>query len=214
MKYKLWFSLFRVVKCTFSKSNWKNIKHSLRNQIFQEYINSITTGIILPIQLQILFLKFYSKDWLFLKISTKLHIESLQFPDLMLLRKFDACFDPPNFWRFLSEYFIPERFFWVSKTYFLISPRYLYILLISKSNKNFCSQKWVFFWADFLRYEIILPKVLQIKIFRFLRRLNYVNLNLVQITASGHKAAKRYWERNFASHSHCFPIFFLECSEL
>ena len=126
----------------------------------------------------------------------------------MLLRKFDACFDPPNFWTFLSEYFIPGRFFWVNKTYFFISPGYLYIFLISKSNKNFCSQKWAFFWADFLRYEIILPKVFQIKIFRFVRKLNYVNLNLVQITASGHKAAKRYWERNFASHSHCFPVFF------
>ena len=40
------------------------------------------------------FFKFYSKDWVFLKISTKLQIESFQFHDLMLLRKFDACFDP------------------------------------------------------------------------------------------------------------------------
>ena len=76
------------------------------NQIFQGHISSIITGIILPKQLQIQFFKFYSKDWLFLKISTKLQIESLQFLDLMLLRKFDACFDPPNLCRFLSEYFI------------------------------------------------------------------------------------------------------------
>ena len=32
----------------------------------------------------------------------------------------------------------------------------------------------------FLRYGIILPKELQIKIFLFLRKLNYVNLNLVK----------------------------------
>ena len=55
--------------------------------------------------------KFYSKDWLFLKISTKFHVESLQFHDLMLLRKFDACFDPPSLCRFLSEHFVPERLF-------------------------------------------------------------------------------------------------------
>ena len=78
----------------------KNIKYSLRNLIFQEHINSITTGIILPKQLQIHFFKFYSKDWLFIKISTNLHIESLQFHDLTLLRKFDACFNPPNLCRF------------------------------------------------------------------------------------------------------------------
>ena len=99
------------------KHNWKNIKHSLRNQIFQEHMNSITTGIILPKQLQIHFFKFYSKDWLFLKISTKLHIESLQYHGIMLLRKFDACFEPPNLGRFLLEYFIPERLFWVNKTH-------------------------------------------------------------------------------------------------
>ena len=115
-------------KCTFLKNKWQNIKHSFRNQIFQEHINSIITGIILPKQLQIQFLKFYSKDWFSLRISTKLQIESLQFHDLMLLRKLNAFFDPPNLCRFLSEYFIPERFFWVKKTYFLISPGYLYIL--------------------------------------------------------------------------------------
>ena len=32
----------------------------------------------------------------------------------------------------------------------------------------------------FLRYGIILPKVLQIRILLFLRKLNYVNLNLVK----------------------------------
>ena len=32
----------------------------------------------------------------------------------------------------------------------------------------------------FLRYGIILPKVLQIKLSGFLRKLNYVNLNLVK----------------------------------
>ena len=74
-------------------------------------MNSITTGIILPKQLQIQFFKFYSKDWHFLKISTKLQIESLQFHDLMLLRKIDVCFGPPDLLRFLSEYFIPERLF-------------------------------------------------------------------------------------------------------
>ena len=98
------------------KNNWKNIKHSLRNQIFQEHMNSITTGIILPKQLQIHFFRFYSKDWFFLKISTKLHTESLQY-GIMLLRKFDACFEPPNLCRFLSEYFIPERLFWGNKTH-------------------------------------------------------------------------------------------------
>ena len=131
MKYKHCFSLFRVFKCSFwknLKNNWKNIKHSLRNQIFQEHINSITTGIIPPKQLQIQFFKFYSKDWLFLKISTKLQIESLQFHDLMLLRKFDACFDTPNLCRFLSEYFIPGRLSWAKKTCFLISPGYLQVL--------------------------------------------------------------------------------------
>ena len=116
-----------LLNVLFRKNNWKNIKHSLTNQIFLIHINSITTGIILPKQLQIQFFKFYSKDWLFLKISTKIHIESLQFLDLMLLRRFDACFDPPNLCRFLSEYFIPERLFWVKETYFLISPGYLYI---------------------------------------------------------------------------------------
>ena len=100
--------------------SWKNnrncIKH-LRNQIFQKQINSITTGLILQKQLQIQFFKFYFKDWLFLKISAKRHIENLQFHDLMFLRKFDACFDPLNSCRFLSEYFIPERLFWVNKTF-------------------------------------------------------------------------------------------------
>ena len=100
------------------KNNRKNIKHSLRNEIFQQHINSITTGIILPKQLQIRFLKFYSKNCISLKISTKLHIESLQFHNVMLLRKFDACFHHPNLCRFLSEYFKPERLFWVNKTYF------------------------------------------------------------------------------------------------
>ena len=128
MKNELWFSLFRVFKCAFLKNNWKNIKHSLRNQIFQEHKNSTVTGIILPKQLQNQFFKFHSKNWLFLKISTKLQIDSLQFHDLMLLRKFDACFDPPNLCRFLSEYFIPRRLFWVMKIYFLISPGYLCIL--------------------------------------------------------------------------------------
>ena len=71
----------------------KIIKHSLSSQIFQEHINSIITGIILPKHLQIQFFKFYSKDWLFFKISDKLQIASSQFHDLMLLRKFDACFD-------------------------------------------------------------------------------------------------------------------------
>ena len=110
------------------KNNWKNIKHSLRNQIFHEHSNSIRTGTILPKQLQIQFFKFCSKDWLFLKVSTKLRTESLQFLDLMLLRKLDACFDPSNLCRFLSEHFIQERPFWVNETYFLISPGYLYIL--------------------------------------------------------------------------------------
>ena len=100
------------------KNNRKNIKHSLRNEIFQQHINSITTGIILPKQLQIRFLKFYSKNCISLKISTKLHIESLQFHNVMLLRKFDACFDHHNLCRFLSEYFKPETLFWVNKTYF------------------------------------------------------------------------------------------------
>ena len=50
-----------------------------------------------------IFFKFCSKDWLFLKISTKLQIESLQFHDLMLLRRFDACFDSPNLCRFYSS---------------------------------------------------------------------------------------------------------------
>ena len=71
----------------------------------QEHINSIITGIILPKQLQIQFLKFCSKDWLFVKISTKLQIESLQFHDLMLLRKFDVCFGPPNLFRFFFGIF-------------------------------------------------------------------------------------------------------------
>ena len=62
----------------------KIIKHSLSSQIFQEHINSIITGIILPKQLQIQFFKFYSKDWLFFKISDKLQIDSSQFHDLML----------------------------------------------------------------------------------------------------------------------------------
>ena len=110
------------------KNNWKNIKYSLRNQIFQKHINSITTEIILPKQLQIQFFKFYSKDWLCLKISTKLHIESLQFHYLMHLRKFAACFCSLNLCRFLSEYFFPARLFWVNKTYFLTSPGYLYII--------------------------------------------------------------------------------------
>ena len=107
----------------------KNIKHSFRNQILQEHINSIITGIILPKQLQIQFLKFCFKESLFVKISTKRQIESLQFHDLMLLRKFDVWFGPPNLFRFFSEYFIPERLFSVGKTYFLISPGYLYVLL-------------------------------------------------------------------------------------
>ena len=63
------------------KNNRKNIKYSLRNQIFQEHINSITTGIILTKHLQIQFIKFYSTDWLFLKISTKLHKESFHVHD-------------------------------------------------------------------------------------------------------------------------------------
>ena len=63
---------------------------------YSRNINSVTTGIIIPKQLRIQFLKFHSKDWLFLKICTKLHIESLQFHDLMLLRKIDACYVPPN----------------------------------------------------------------------------------------------------------------------
>ena len=58
-----------------------------------------------------IFLKFCCKDWPFLKISIKLQIESLQFHDLMLLRRFDACFDSPNLCRFLLEYFIPVRLF-------------------------------------------------------------------------------------------------------
>ena len=37
-----------------------------------------------------------------------------------------------------------------------------------------------FEYTFFLRYGIILPKVLQIKIFIFLRKLDYVNLNLVK----------------------------------
>ena len=93
-------------------------------------MNSITTGIILPKQLQIHFFRFYSKDWFFLKISTKLHTESLQY-GIMLLRKFDACFEPPNLCRFLSEYFIPERLFEETKLtriYFLISKSNLIIL--------------------------------------------------------------------------------------
>ena len=73
--------------------------------------DSITTGMILSKELQIQFLKFCSKEWLFVKISTKLQIGSLQFHDLMLLRKCDACFDPPNLFNFFSEYFIPERLF-------------------------------------------------------------------------------------------------------
>ena len=77
------------------------------SNILQEHINSITTGIILPKQLEIQFFRFYSKCWFFLKVSTKLQIESLQF----LRRKFDACFDPPNLCRFLSKYFIPEKLF-------------------------------------------------------------------------------------------------------
>ena len=105
-------------KCTFLKNKWQNIKHSFRNQIFQEHINSIITGIILPKQLQIKFFKIYSKDWLVLKISTKLQIESLEFHDLMLLRKFGACFNPPNLCRFLLEYFISGRLFWIKKTTF------------------------------------------------------------------------------------------------
>ena len=52
-----------------------------------------------------IFFKFCSKDWLFLKISTKLQIESLQFHDLMLLRKFDVCFGPPNLFRFFFGIF-------------------------------------------------------------------------------------------------------------
>ena len=56
----------------FLEKQLKNIKYSLKNLIFQEHINSIITGIILLKQLQIKFLKFYSKDWLFLKLSTKL----------------------------------------------------------------------------------------------------------------------------------------------
>ena len=133
------------------KNNWKNIKHSLRNQIFQEHINSSRTGIILPKQLQIEFLKYYSKYCLFLKIATKLQIESLQFHDLLLLRKFDACFNPPNLCKPLLEYFIPEGQVWVKNTYFLTGSGYLHILFISKSNnKNCCSQKWAFFWAHFL----------------------------------------------------------------
>ena len=57
------------------------------------------------------FLKFYFKDWLFLEVFTKLQIDSSQLHDLMLLRKLDACFEPPHFCRSMSEYFFPERLF-------------------------------------------------------------------------------------------------------
>ena len=93
------------------KQYCKNVKQSLKNQIFQEEIYSIITGIILQKQLQIHFFQFYSKGWLFFKFSTNLKIERLQFHDLMLLRKFYACFELPNLSRFLLEYFIPERLF-------------------------------------------------------------------------------------------------------
>ena len=119
------FSLFRVFKCTFLKNNWKKIKDSLRYQIFQEHMNSIKAGIILPKQLQIQIFKFYSKDWLFLKISTELQIQNLQFHDLMLLRKFDVCFDPPNLCRFLSEYFYLREAFLSKEKFFFDKSRVL-----------------------------------------------------------------------------------------
>ena len=96
-----WNIKFGLVYLEFLKNNSKNIRNSLTNQIFQEHINSVTTGIILPKQLQGQLFKVYSKGCCFLKISTKLQIESLQFQDLMILRKFNACFDPSNFCRFL-----------------------------------------------------------------------------------------------------------------
>ena len=47
--------------------------------------------------------------------------------------------------------------------------------------RTFVSKNEDFFEETFLlRYGIIFPKVLQIKIFLFLRKLNYVNLNLVK----------------------------------
>ena len=83
---KLWFSLFRVKTCTFLRNNWENIKHSLSKQIFQEHINSIITGLILPKQLQIQLFKFYSKDWLFLKISTKIFLRKINYANLNLVK--------------------------------------------------------------------------------------------------------------------------------
>ena len=88
-------------------------------------MNSIIAGIILPKQLQIQIFKFYSKDWLFLKISTELQIENLQFHDLMLLRKFDVCFDPPNLYRFLSEYFYLREAFLSKEKFFFDNSRVL-----------------------------------------------------------------------------------------
>ena len=114
-----------------SWKTWKTIEkisNILLGIRYSKNINSIKSGIILPKQLQVQFLKFYPKDWFFLKISTKLQIEGLQFHDLMLLRKFDACFETPNLCRFLSEYFIPGRLSWAKKTCFLISPGSLQVL--------------------------------------------------------------------------------------
>ena len=61
-----------------SWKTWKTIgkiSNILLGIRYSRNINSIISGIILPKQLQIQFLKFCPKDWLFLKISTKLQIE-------------------------------------------------------------------------------------------------------------------------------------------
>ena len=67
-------------------------------------------------------------------------------------------------------------------------------LLISKnSNKIFFPKiENSFEHTFFLRYGTILPKVLQVKIFLFLRKLNYVNLNLAKFQIQRKKATKRY----------------------
>ena len=133
----------------------------------------------------------------------------------MLLRKFDACFDPPSLCRFLSEYLILERLFWVNKTYFLIIPGCLYILLISKSNNNnFCSQKWAFFWVYFLSKIWNNPsKSAPNQNFPFSLQTQLCKYKSCKVSASEHEPAKRYWVWNFAFHFQ-WNIFFLECSEL
>ena len=114
----VYLELLNVLSC---KNNRKNIKYSLRNQIFQEHINSITTGIILTKQLQIQFIKFIPQTGSFLRFLLNFTKRAYIFM-IFMIRKFDACFDPPNLCRSVSEYFIKERLFWVSKT----SPGHLY----------------------------------------------------------------------------------------